>query len=130
MTRFGAALACSNTGFMTKAGAEHETRQRLLVGFKIRDRLAGKPRRHSGLSDGRRDAQDQARIERRWDQRGRPEHCHLAAISAGHDVRGGLSRASFANASTAASFMLSSMERAPTSSAPRKMYGKHRTLLT
>ena len=63
-----------------------------------------------------------------------------ATVNPGGEIRGqsgarsalqpGGSRASCAIASTAACFMSSLIAVAPTSSAPRKMNGKHRTLLT
>jgi hypothetical protein len=117
----------ANTGFMTKP--ERKTKRQRRVGVEIGDRPRRDAAVHRRLGDRRRDAQDQPRIERARDQRVRPEAPALAAVGRATTSDGG-SRASSAMASTAASFISSLIVVAPTSSAPRKMNGKHRTLLT
>ena len=59
-----------------------------------------------------------------------PNPCASPLSKPGAIASDGGSRASCAMASTAACFISSLMAVAPTSSAPRKMKGKHRTLLT
>ena len=66
------------------AGLVDETRELLAVGVHVVDRTRGDARVGCGLSYGRRDAHDQARIEGRGDQVVRSEHQFLAGIGVGH----------------------------------------------
>ena len=79
----------------------------LLIGVEIRDRPGRDAGLHRGLGDGRRDAQDQARIERIGDQRAGAEVAAPRRHRRGAATSEGASRASAAMASTAASFISS-----------------------
>ena len=58
---------------------------RSVIGVEIGDRPRRDAGLHRGLGDGRRDAQDQPRIERARDQRARAEALRLAAVEAARD---------------------------------------------
>jgi hypothetical protein len=91
------------------------------------------PRRHPGchgrLGNRRRNPADQTRIEGIRDQILRTEIGVLFTIRLDR-ISDCSTRASSAMARTAASFIASVIVVAPTSRAPRKMKGKHSTLLT
>ena len=69
-----------------EAGAEDEAAEGFRIGLEILERPRGDAAIHRGLRDRRRDAQDQARIERARDQRLRAEGMRLAAIGARHHL--------------------------------------------
>ena len=75
-----------------KTGAPDEAVQLVEIGVEILDRPRGHPRFSRGLRDGRRDAQDETRVEGRRDEIVGAEDGGLAAIGAGRDVRDFLAR--------------------------------------
>ena len=68
-------------------GAEHEAVEALGVSGEIRDRPRGDARVHGGARDRRRNAQDEARIERIGNERAAAEQRRLAAIGTRGDFR-------------------------------------------
>ena len=85
---------------------------------------------HGGLRHRRRLPDQHARIERLGNDVLAPELQAVDRIGAQHAESGTSSLASAASARVAASFISSLMVVARTSSAPRKMNGKPRTLFT
>ncbi len=69
------------------AGLVHELGQLVAVGGKVGDRHAGHPAVHGRARHGRRDLDDQARVERTRNQVVGPETELLVAVGRGHHVR-------------------------------------------
>ena len=113
-----------------QAGAEDELRQPLAVGVEIRDRPRRDAALHRRLRHRRRDLDDEARIERLGDQIVRAEGQRRRRRRRRRRRPTARASARSASASTQAIFIASLIVVAPTSSAPRKMNGKQRTLLT
>ena len=74
-------------GLHHKAGAEREALKLFTVLLEILDRPRRDARFHRGLRDRGRDAKDQPRIERIWNQRARTKSLHLAFVGAGDHIR-------------------------------------------
>ena len=85
---------------------------------------------HGRPCHGRRDPEQHARIEGEGNQVVRPELHGSEAVQRGHALRARPRFASAASARVAAIFISSFTSVARASSAPRKMNGKPRTLLT
>ena len=108
---------------------DHALRQPLAVGREVGDRARRHAGVHGGLGDGRRQFDDQARVERLGDQIVGAE-AQLVDADRPRSRSRAAARGEPASASTQAIFISSLIVVAPHSSAPRKMNGKHRTLLT
>ena len=85
-------LACARLGgredrLHDQAGAEDEAVQPVEIGGQVGDRARRDAAVAGRLRHGRRDAQDQPRIEGRGDQEVRPEDRRLAGIGACRDIR-------------------------------------------
>ena len=86
------ALGDREDGLHHQARAEDEAVELVDIGVEIVDRARGDAALASSPGDGRRDAQDQARVERRGDQEVRAEGRRLFGIGLGGDVRRLLAR--------------------------------------
>ncbi len=73
-------------GLHDQSRAEHEAREAVYIGRHVLDGPGGDTGLAGGLGDGGRDAQDQARIERRGNQEIGSEDRRLAGIGACRDV--------------------------------------------